>query len=116
VLLPGGMPGAANLAASKETGALVKDMAAAGKWVCAICASPAVVLGPLGLLAGRCFTCYPGMESKAGGGRWTEDPVAVDGNFITSRGAGTAARWAVEIISRLLSPAEGEKVARSVLL
>jgi 4-methyl-5(b-hydroxyethyl)-thiazole monophosphate biosynthesis len=116
VLLPGGMPGAANLAASKETGALLKDMAAAGKWVCAICASPAVVLGPLGLLAGRRFTCYPGMENKAGGGRWTGDPVAVDGNFITSRGAGTAARWAVEIIGRLLSPAEGEKVARSVLL
>jgi 4-methyl-5(b-hydroxyethyl)-thiazole monophosphate biosynthesis len=116
VLLPGGMPGAANLAASKETGTLVKDMAAAGKWVCAICASPAVVLGPLGLLKGRQFTCYPGMENKAGGGLWTGDPVAVDGNFITSRGAGTAGRWAVEIISRLLSPAEGEKVARSVFL
>jgi 4-methyl-5(b-hydroxyethyl)-thiazole monophosphate biosynthesis len=115
-LLPGGMPGAANLAASKETGALLKDMAAAGKWVCAICASPAVVLGPLGLLAGRRFTCYPGMERAVSGGVWTEDPVAVDGNFITSRGAGTAARWAVEIIGRLLSPADGEKVARSVLL
>ncbi|WP_461257575.1 DJ-1/PfpI family protein, partial [Treponema sp. R80B11-R83G3] len=47
-MLPGGMPGTANLAASKETGALVKDMAANGKLVCAICAAPALVLAPLG--------------------------------------------------------------------
>jgi 4-methyl-5(b-hydroxyethyl)-thiazole monophosphate biosynthesis len=117
VLLPGGMPGAANLAASGETGALLKEMAAAGKWVTAICASPALVLAPLGLLEGRRFTCYPGMETKVGGSaRWSEDPVVRDGNIITSRGAGTAAQWAVEIISSLLSPAEGEKVAKSVLL
>ncbi|MDR1278983.1 MAG: DJ-1/PfpI family protein [Treponema sp.] len=116
VLLPGGMPGAANLAASKETGALLKDMAASGKLIGAICASPAVVLAPLGLLAGRRFTCYPGMETGVSGARWTEDPVVADGNIITSRGAGTAALWAVALISRLLSPAEGEKVARSVLL
>jgi 4-methyl-5(b-hydroxyethyl)-thiazole monophosphate biosynthesis len=116
VLLPGGMPGAANLAASKETAALVKDMAAAGKWVAAICASPAVVLAPLGLLAGRRFTCYPGMETRVEGARWTQEPVVVDGNIITSRGAGTAGRWAVEIIGALLGPAEGEKTARSVLL
>jgi 4-methyl-5(b-hydroxyethyl)-thiazole monophosphate biosynthesis len=116
VLLPGGMPGAANLAASKETAALLMDMAAEGKLLAAICASPAVVFGPLGLLAGRRFTCYPGMETGVNGARWIEDPVVVDGNIITSRAAGTAALWAVEIINRLLSPGEGEKVARSVLL
>jgi 4-methyl-5(b-hydroxyethyl)-thiazole monophosphate biosynthesis len=93
-------------------------MAAAGKWVNAICASPAVVLAPLGLLAGRRFTCYPGMEKQVAdaGARWSADKVVVDGNIITSRGAGTAAYWAVEIISRLLNPAEGEKIARSVVL
>jgi 4-methyl-5(b-hydroxyethyl)-thiazole monophosphate biosynthesis len=116
VLLPGGMPGAANLAASKETGLLLRETAAAGRLVAAICASPAVVLAPLGLLAGRRFTCFPGMEKNVQGAFWTEDPVAVDGNLITSRGAGTAARWAVAIIGHLLSPGEGEKVARSVLL
>jgi 4-methyl-5(b-hydroxyethyl)-thiazole monophosphate biosynthesis len=118
VLVPGGMPGASNIAASKEAGALLKEMAAAGKWVSAICASPAVVLAPLGLLAGRRFTCYPGMETQVTDktARWSDDKVAVDGNIITSRGAGTAAAWAVEIIGKLLDPAEGEKVARSVLL
>lgn len=118
VLVPGGMPGASNIAASKEAGALLKEMAAAGKWVNAICASPAVVLAPLGLLAGRRFTCYPGMEKQVtdAGARWSADRVVVDGNIITSRGAGTAAYWAVEIIGRLLSPGEGKKTAQAVLL
>jgi 4-methyl-5(b-hydroxyethyl)-thiazole monophosphate biosynthesis len=116
VVIPGGMPGAANLAASKEAGALIKEMAVTGKWVCAICASPAVVLSPLGLLSGKNFTCYPGMEEKARDGTWSEDQVVVDGSIITSRGAGTAGAFAVAIISGLLGAEAGKKVARSVLL
>ena len=56
VIIPGGIPGVANLAASKETGALIKDMSAAGKLICAICAAPVIVLAPLGLIAGKRFT------------------------------------------------------------
>jgi 4-methyl-5(b-hydroxyethyl)-thiazole monophosphate biosynthesis len=62
VLLPGGMPGAANIAASEGAASLLRESAQAGKLICAICAAPAVVLAPLGILAGRRFTCYPGME------------------------------------------------------
>jgi 4-methyl-5(b-hydroxyethyl)-thiazole monophosphate biosynthesis len=116
VILPGGMPGASNLAASKETGVLLKEMAADGKWICAICASPAVVLAPLGLLLGKQFTCYPGMESGVKGGKWSDDRVVIDGNIITSRAAGTAGRFAVVIIGKLLNGAEGKKVADAVLL
>ena len=116
VILPGGMPGASNLAASGETGALLKEMAAAGKVVAAICASPAVVLAPLGLLAGRNFTCFPGMEKQVSGAKWSGDLVVTDGNLITSRGPGTAGEFAVTIIGKLLSPAEGKKVADAVLL
>lgn len=116
VIIPGGMPGAANLAASKEAGAFITGMAACGKWVCAICASPALVLAPLGLVAGKKFTCYPGMESKVQNGIWLEAPVVVDGNIITSRGAGTAGAFAVAIISALCGGETGAKIAQSVLL
>ena len=116
VIIPGGMPGASNLAASRETGALLKEMTAAGKLVCAICASPAVVLAPLGLLSGKKFTCYPGMEEKVKDGTWSQDRVVVDGTIITSRGAGTAGSFAVTIIEKLLGEAEGKKIAESVLL
>ena len=116
VIIPGGMPGAANLAASKAAGALLAEMAAADKYVCAICASPAVVLAPLGVLSGKRFTCYPGMEAQVRDGIWSEDRVVIDGSIITSRGAGTAGEFAVAIISAMLGEAEGKRVAEAVLL
>jgi 4-methyl-5(b-hydroxyethyl)-thiazole monophosphate biosynthesis len=116
VIVPGGMPGAANLAASEETAALLKDTAAAGKLVCAICASPAVVLSPLGLLEGKKFTCYPGMEEKVTKGKWTNGQVVTDDAIITSRGAGTAGLFATAIIRALLGESAAKKTADSVLL
>jgi len=116
IILPGGMPGTANLAASKETSALIKDMAANGKLICAICAAPALVLAPLGLLKGKNFTCYPNMEEKVTDGKWSGDRVVTDGNVITSRGAGTAGEFAVAIIEKLLDKAAAQKLAETVLL
>ncbi|MDR0321797.1 MAG: DJ-1/PfpI family protein [Treponema sp.] len=116
VIVPGGMPGAANLSASKETALLLKEMSSAGKVICAICASPAVVLSPLGLLDGKNFTCYPGMEEKVTTGKWSGERVVTDGNIITSRGAGTAGEFAIAIINKLLDEATGRKIAEAVLL
>jgi 4-methyl-5(b-hydroxyethyl)-thiazole monophosphate biosynthesis len=122
VIIPGGMPGATNIAASPEAGALITEMAAAGKWVCAICASPAVVLAPLGLLSGKKFTCYPGMETEVRDGIWTDEAVAIAGGsaafggVITSRAAGTAGVFAVAIIGQLLGQETADKIAASVLL
>jgi 4-methyl-5(b-hydroxyethyl)-thiazole monophosphate biosynthesis len=115
VILPGGLPGADNLAASEALGSFVREMAAAGRLVCAICASPAVVLAPLGLLEGKKFTCYPGMEKKVSGARWSEDRVVADGGIITSRGAGTAGDFAAAIIGKLVSEEAAEKISRAVL-
>jgi len=116
VICPGGMPGAANLAASGEVSALLKDMAANGKLICAICASPAVVLSPLGLIKGKNFTCYPGMEEKAPEGIWQNSKVVVDGNIITSRAAGTTGDFAIAIIEKLLDKETAKKIADTVLL
>jgi len=115
-IIPGGIPGASNLAASKETSLLLKNLAAAGKLICAICASPVVVLSPLGLITGKKFTCYPGLEEKVTDGIWLDDPVVVDGNIITSRAAGTSGDFAIAIIKALLDEAAGEKIAKTVLL
>lgn len=115
VLLPGGMAGAGNLAASKEAGALISAMARK-KLVAAICASPAVVLAPLALLQGRRFTCFPGMEERVSGAEWSEDRVVIDGNIITSRAAGTAAAWSAAIIEKLEGPQAAKELSDSVLL
>ncbi|GHV85262.1 DJ-1 family protein [Spirochaetia bacterium] len=116
VFVPGGMPGASNLAACAPAGNFYKAMAAAGKVSAAICASPAVFLAPLGILEGKWFTCYPGMEKQVSSGTWTSGRVVVDGNLITSRGPGTAADFALALIEKLLGPAEAEKLVKDALL
>jgi 4-methyl-5(b-hydroxyethyl)-thiazole monophosphate biosynthesis len=116
VILPGGGKGSDNLAASTAVGSFVTAMAKAGKLVCAICAAPAVVLAPLGLLKGRNFTCFPGMEQRVSGASWQEDRVVIDGSLVTSRGPGTAGEFAVAVIGKLLGEAEGAKVAGAALL
>ncbi|MDR1095721.1 MAG: DJ-1/PfpI family protein [Spirochaetaceae bacterium] len=116
VILPGGMPGSANLAASGRAGSLVREAVVKGKLVAAICAAPAVVLAPLGILAGKTYTCFPGMEKDVCGATWVADDVAVDGNIITSRGAGTAALFALAVIEYLLGREAAEKIGKATLV
>ena len=122
VICPGGIPGSDNLAASKEAGTFLLEMAKTGKWVFAICAAPARVLSPLGILKGKKFTCFPGEEekvlardSKSAGADWKQDRVVNDGNIITSRGAGTAAEFSFAIIGKLVNEDEAKKLAERVL-
>ena len=116
VICPGGMPGAANLAASGEVCELLKKMSANNKLICAICAAPVIVLSPLGLLKNKKFTCYPGMEGKAQEGIWQNSNVVIDGNIITSRAAGTTGEFAIAIIEKLLGKETAKKIANTVLL
>jgi 4-methyl-5(b-hydroxyethyl)-thiazole monophosphate biosynthesis len=117
VVLPGGGLGAKNLAASTELDGILKKAAASDKTlVCAICASPAVVLGTKGLLAGKRWTCFPGLEKSVTDGTWVEEPVVVDGRLLTSRAAGTAGLWSVAIIEALCGREKADEVAAKVLL
>lgn len=103
IVLPGGMPGADNLAGSEKVNTLVKKLFQERKIVAAICASPAVVLAPTGILSGKKATCYPGMEIKFDmTTTFLEDSVVVDGNIITSRGPATAFEFAFKIVESLI--------------
>ena len=64
VFAPGGMPGSSNLAQSWPVNEMIVRHVQ-DRLVAAICAAPAVVLGPLGLLEGRKATCFPGCEEYA---------------------------------------------------
>jgi len=116
VFVPGGMPGASNLAACTAAGNFFKEMATAGKITAAICASPAVFLAPLGLLEGKKFTCYPNLEKNLKSGTWLADRVVVDGNLVTSRAPGTAAAFALALIEKLAGKEEAAKLTEAALL
>lgn len=111
LILPGGMPGAQNLRDFEALCDLLKIHVHKGK-IAAICAAPAVVLAPLGLLKDREATCYPGFEDQlvAGGARRRDAPVVVADNVITANGPATALRFALAI----LSASVGDNYAREV--
>ena len=113
VVLPGGMPGAQNLADDSRVIDLVKRMAAAGKFTCAICAAP-MVLAKAGVLAGKRATCYPGVLEGLGV-KPTGEAVCRDGNVITSRGPGTALDFALALIEAMEGKAARDKVEQSLV-
>ena len=114
LMLPGGMPGAANLYAHEGVCKAVCDQTAAGKKVSAICAAPAVVLAPLGLLEGKRATCYPGFEQALEGATYTGDLVTVDGNITTAEGPAAAFPYAYELLSQLVNKQVSDQVAEGM--
>ncbi len=123
VVVPGGMPGAANLGACENVIELIKAAYKGGKLVAAICAAPVVVLSKTGVLAGHRWTCYPGMEKQVedycggnfaallNGSQWNGDtPFVTDRNLVTGRGPGCAEQFSMELV-RILC---GESVANKV--
>lgn len=96
LLLPGGMPGAENLKNHEGLRMALLKHNEAGKRIGAICAAP-MVLGYLGLLAGKKATCYPGFETFLEGAEYTADLFTVDGNIITGKGPAAAFPYSYKI-------------------
>ena len=111
---PGGMPGAVNLAQSWKVNEILVNAYNDGKLVAAICASPAVVLGPLGLLKGKKATCYPGCESYSPELEFSAEGVVVDGRIVTGKSAGFAFDLGLKLVELLFDKATSEKVKASI--
>ncbi len=114
LILPGGMPGASNLDEDPTVDALVRDCAAKGKTVAAICAAP-MILGKRSLLQGKRAVCYPGFEVYLEGAVLTHKAVEEDGNVITACGMGAALDFALALLKRMKGVEEANKIAASVL-
>lgn len=117
LILPGGMPGASNLYEfAPLTGLLKSQLESKDGRVAAICASPAVVLGQLGLLKGEKATCYPGFENMLEGAEVVDAPVVKSGRFVLGNGPANAMLWALGIIEETMGSAEAIKVANGLLI
>lgn len=115
LVIPGGMPGAKNIAECEFAVQMIKSLDRRGGLIAAICAAPAVVLGAHDLIRGRAVTCYPGFEDKLQNGIFKEDAVVTDGNLISSRGPGTAAEFSLAIIAYLADPGTAETLRAATL-
>ena len=115
LVLPGGIPGAPNLMAHDGLRDALVAQDERGAGIAAICASPAVVLGPLGLLQGRHAVCYPGMENAVEGVKWGDSLAAVDGHVVTGRGPAAATAFALAIVGQTMGADKAAQVAAGFL-
>jgi len=109
IVLPGGMPGAENLATHQGLKKQILKFSSDGKLLGAICAAP-MVFGRLGILGNKRVTCYPGFEKFLEGATVTGSKVEKSGNIVTGKGPGAAILFALEIVKML----KGEELADSL--
>ena len=105
IVLPGGMPGSAHLRDNEQLITELQKFEKIGKKVAAICAAP-IALNQAGLLEGRNFTCYDGVQEQIANSHYHKETVVVDGNVITSRGPATALAFAYHLVEILGGDAE----------
>ena len=114
LLLPGGMPGASNLFAHEGVREAVLAQHEAGRRIAAICAAPAVVLAPLGILHGKKATCYPGFEQALEDAEYTGELCTVDGTVTTGEGPAAAFPFAYELLTQLAGAATAAQIAEGM--
>ena len=103
IVLPGGMPGAANLQAHEGLLTHIKCFAENGKKLAAICAAP-MILGHCGI-----------MEDTLTGAQATGAAVTVDGNIITGRGPALAMEFALALVEAIKGKAASDEIAEDLL-
>ncbi|MBQ2767939.1 MAG: DJ-1/PfpI family protein [Clostridia bacterium] len=114
LILPGGMPGAANLNASPVVDAAIARAVQNGAYLAAICAAP-MILGRRGLLAGCEATCFPGFEDELKGAMLTTARVVRDGKIITAAGMGVALEFGLALVAELYGEDRADALRTAVL-
>ncbi|HEY7201012.1 MAG TPA: type 1 glutamine amidotransferase domain-containing protein [Candidatus Dormibacteraeota bacterium] len=101
VIIPGGQA-PDKMRRSREMVAFVHDMDAAGKPVAAICHAGSMLVSAR-MLRGRNATSFYSVRDdlEAAGANWSDEPVVVDGNLITSRVPGDLPAFCRAVISTL---------------
>lgn len=116
ILLPGGSAGVENLGRCAPLIEYLHAFRQKEGYIAAICAAP-TLLAREGLLRGKKATCYPSLvgELRDGGAKVQSRKVVVDGDIVTSMGAGTSAEFAFALV-RLLAGKETAAALRTAMV
>ncbi|KAL3631459.1 Protein DJ-1 B [Castilleja foliolosa] len=118
IVLPvrrGGLGGAQAFANSEKLVNMLKKQRESNKFYGAICASPALVFEPHGLLKGKKATAYPAMCNKLSDPSEAESRVVVDGHLVTSRGPGTTMEFSLVIAEKFFGREKAIELAKTML-
>ena len=116
IILPGGLPGASNLANDARLKEILRNFDKSNKLICAICAAPMALEGA-GVLKDR-FVCYPGFEENVRSdkrGYVSDKNVLKDQNIITGKGPAFSMEFALFIVKNLLGDEVYLKVKNDLL-
>jgi 4-methyl-5(b-hydroxyethyl)-thiazole monophosphate biosynthesis len=110
VILPGG-PGIMQIRKHPLICKLLQQQQAANRLIGCICAAPLLLLDAE-LHSGLRYTCHPAAENELT--EALEATIVQDGMIITSRGAGTATEFALQLVSQLTDQATADTIAESI--
>jgi 4-methyl-5(b-hydroxyethyl)-thiazole monophosphate biosynthesis len=113
IALPGGEAGAKTLGAHAPLIQQLQEQRRAHRWIAAICAAPALVLAPHGLLDGKQATGYPAFRDALL--HYVNLPVVVDGHTITGQGPASAMAFALACVDKLCGEPKRREVADALL-
>lgn len=111
IILPGG-PQYQELENTPRLLQLLQDFYAHGKQVCAICASP-TILGRLGMLKGKKYTCFTAMNENFGG-TYCDDYAVTDGQIVTGKSAAAAIDFGFAILQAVCGKEIADKTKQSI--
>ncbi len=114
VILPGGQPNASTMQKDERVICIVKSFYAKGKLTAAICAAPCV-FEKAEILEGKRATSYPECIDPASCAEYVQERVVCDGTVITSRGAGTAIDFGLEILRGIGLSEQAETIRTQIL-
>ena len=115
IVLPGGLPGATNLAKDSKVQSLLQDFDKAKKHIAAICAAP-LALKSAGVLKNH-YTCYPSFETHiAHQGYSDSTSVVCDANITTSQGPSTAIKFTLKLVEILCGKKMVQKLSKELLI
>ncbi len=110
VILPGG-PGIQEIRNHPIICKLFEKQQAANRIIGCICAAPLLLLDA-GLIENLRYTCYPSVRDELPNA--LIEPVVQDGTIITSRGAGTATEFGLQLIRALIDEDAATEIAESI--
>lgn len=114
LILPGGMPGTANLNNSDLVLKSIRYCQENNKLIAAICAAP-MILGEMRLLENKEAVCYPGFEKNLHGATISKNSVCVQDNIITAKGPGVALEFGMKIVEFILSKEKANMIKSSMM-
>uniref|UniRef100_A0A1A9VAY8 DJ-1_PfpI domain-containing protein n=1 Tax=Glossina austeni TaxID=7395 RepID=A0A1A9VAY8_GLOAU len=117
VVIPGGLEGAMTMAKNQTLGKYLEQHYKEGRLLAAICCGP-LVLGANHIAAGCRLTSYPARKPDLEKiYKYVDDEIIVqDGKLLTSRGPGTAMKFALKISEIIAGDVKAREVAKDILM